>query len=345
MKKILFIGTGGTIASAEGEKGLTPSFDVDELLSHIPEIRDLCDISGTLVMNIDSTNMQPTSVKEIAETIFDNYDEYDGFVVTHGTDTMGYTSSLLTYMLSNIKKPVVVTGAQVAISQPYTDAKKNISDAVRFALEEIPGVFVAFDGKIINGTRAVKMRSRSMNAFESVNQAYIASIKLGKINYNGDGIGYECNNKYQIMDIDPSKSFHLRADLCTDIFVLKLFPGLDPTVFEFIKENYEGVVIEAYGLGGIPSLQGYNIIDKVQELIDSGIAVVVTTQCMEEGIDLEVYEVGQVLAEHKVIQVNDMNTEAIVGKLMWAQGNFDNLEDVKCFMETPMFRDMNLEQE
>lgn len=344
MKKILFIGTGGTIAASEGEKGLTPSFDVEELLSHIPEIRELCDISGTLIMNIDSTNMQPTSIKEIAETVFENYAEYDGFVVTHGTDTMGYTSSLLTYMLPNIKKPVVMTGAQVAIGQPYTDAKKNISDAVRFALEGIPGVFVAFDGKIINGTRAIKMRSRSMNAFESINHPYVASIKLGRITYNGDGTGHECNNKYQIMNIDPTKSFRLETDLCTDVFILKLYPGIDVEIFDFIKENYKGVVIETYGLGGIPGLEGYNIIDKVQELIDAGIAVVVTTQCIEEGINLGVYEVGQTLAEHKVICADDMNTEAIVGKLMWALGNFDNLADVKCFIETPMFRDMNKEE-
>ncbi|ADL12062.1 asparaginase [Acetohalobium arabaticum] len=345
MKKILFITTGGTIASSEGDNGLEPSFDAEELLAHIPEIRDLCDINGKLVMNIDSTNMRPTSVKKIAETVFENYDDYDGFVVTHGTDTMGYTSSLLTYMLSNIKKPVVVTGSQVAIGQPYTDAKKNISDAVRFALEGVPGIFVAFDGKIINGTRAIKMRSKSMNAFESINRPYVASIKLGKITYNGDSRGNEYENEYEIMNIDPSEPFRLRTDLCTDVFVLKLYPGIDPDIFDFIKENYKGLVIETFGLGGIPNLEDYNIVSKVKEVIEAGVVVAVTTQCVEEGVNLGVYEVGRDLAEHnKAIITGDMNTEAIVGKLMWALGNFNNLSDVKCFMETPIFGDMSVEE-
>ena len=345
MKNILFVTTGGTIASAEGEKGLEPSFDAEELLNQLPEVRDLCNVDGELVMNIDSTNMQPTAVKDVAETIFENYNDYDGFVVTHGTDTMGYTSALLTYMLSNIKKPVVVTGSQVSIGQPYTDAKKNISDAVRFALEGIPGVFVAFDGKIINGTRAIKVRSKSMNAFESVNRPYVASIKLGRITYNGDSRGNEYDSKYEIMNIDPSKSFELRTDLCTDVFLLKLHPGINPDIFDFIKENYKGVVIEAFGLGGIPNLEGYDIVSKVKEIIDAGVAVAVTTQCLEEGVNLCVYEVGRDLAEHnKVIITDDMNTEAVMAKLMWSLGNFNNLNDIKCFMETPMFGDMNVEE-
>jgi len=344
VKRILFVTTGGTIASSEGEKGLEPAFDAEELLSHIPEIRDLCDISGEPVMNIDSTNMRPRGVKKVAETIYNNYEEYDGFVVTHGTDTMGYTSALLTYMLPNIKKPVIVTGAQVAIGQPYTDAKKNISDAVRFALEEVPGVFVAFDGKIISGTRAVKVKSKSMDAFESVNMPYIAHIKLGKITYDGDSKEHR-NNKYEIMHIDPSRPFRLETDLCTDIFILRLYPGMNPDIFDFIKENYKGLIIESYGIGGIPNLDDYNIINRIKEVIDAGVTVVVTTQCMEEGINLGVYKVGRDIAEDsKVISIGDMNTEAIVGKLMWALGNFKSFNDIKCFMETPIFRDMNNEE-
>lgn len=346
MKRVLFIGTGGTIASSEGEKGLEPTFGVEELLAHIPEIRDLCDVSGELIMNIDSTNMRPGGVKKIAETIFSSYEQFDGFIVTHGTDTMGYTSALLTYMLPHIKKPVVVTGSQVASGQPYTDAKKNISDAVRFALEGVPGVFVAFDGRIINGTRAVKMRSKSMNAFESVDRPYVASIKLGRITYNGDTRDEEPGNKYEVMKIDPGKSFQLKTDSCTDVFVLKFYPGMDTDIFDFIKEKYRGLVVEAFGLGGIPNREGYNIADKIKELMDAGIAVAVTTQCLEEGVNLEVYEVGRELAEYsKTITVGDMNTEAIVAKLMWALGNFDNFNDIKCFMETPMFGDMSIEED
>ena len=333
MKNILLIATGGTIASSESDHGLTPSFDAEGLLALIPEIKNMCNISGTLIMNVDSTNMEPSMMIKIAVTINEEYRNYDGFVVTHGTDTMGYTSAALTYMLQNIKKPVVVTGSQIAIGALYTDAKKNISDAVRFAIEGIPGVFVAFDGKIINGTRAKKIRTRSMNAFESVNHPYVAEIKLGRITFNKD--------IDEILGMDESTPFKLNVSLCTDIMVIKLFTGIEPKIFDYLKDNYKGVIIESFGIGGIPC-RGGNILAKVKELVDAGVVVVITTQCIEEGIDLGIYEVGQELAKNAVICAGDMTTEAIVAKLMWALGNFKSICEIKQFMETPVFGDISL---
>ncbi|WHH58866.1 asparaginase [Petroclostridium sp. X23] len=332
MKKILLVATGGTIASSESEHGLSPSFDAEGLLALVPEIKDICDISGKLIMNIDSTNMSPNMMIKIAQTIYENYHEYDGFVVTHGTDTMGYTSAALSYMLQNIKKTVVVTGSQIAIGALYTDAKKNISDAIRFAIEGMPGIFVAFDGKIINGTRAKKIRTRSMNAFESINSPYVAEIKLGKVTFNKD--------IHEIIKVDASKPFKLQTSLCTDIMVIKLFTGIKPDIFDFVKNHYKGVIIESFGIGGIPS-QEYNIVEKVKELIESGVVVVITTQCLEEGIDLGIYEVGQELAKNAVICAGDMNIEAIIAKLMWALGNFENMDDIKYFIETPVLGDIS----
>ncbi len=332
MKKILLIATGGTIASTESGDGLAPSFDADQMLEMIPEIKEICEITGKLIMNVDSTNMDPDMMVTIAETIDNHYEEYDGFVVTHGTDTMGYTSAVLTYILQNIKKPVVLTGSQVAISAMYTDAKQNISDAVRFATEGMPGVFVAFDGKIINGTRAKKVRSRSMDAFESLNFPYVAQIKLGKITFNQESI--------QRLQVGPAKPYRMNTNLCKDVMVLKLFTGMKTDIFDFLKQNYGGVIIESFGIGGVPN-QGENILEKVKELVEAGVAVVITTQCVEEGIDLGIYEVGKELAKHPVIYAGDMNLEAIVAKLMWTLGNFNNLDDVKYFMETPFFGDLN----
>ncbi|MCF8002061.1 MAG: asparaginase domain-containing protein [Halanaerobiales bacterium] len=134
MDKLLFIATGGTISSSESEEGLTPSFDAEQLLSYTPEVKDFCNIEGTLLMNIDSSNMRPALVKKIAKTIYDNYEDYDGFVITHGTDTMGYTPALLTYMLPNIKKPVIMTGSQIAMGQLYTDARLRGLRSVSFFL-------------------------------------------------------------------------------------------------------------------------------------------------------------------------------------------------------------------
>jgi len=334
MKKILLIATGGTIACSESGHGLSPSFDAEGLLALVPEIKDMCDISGMLIMNIDSTNMNPHLMIKIAETIYANYHGYDGFVVTHGTDTMGYTSAALSYMLQNINKTVVVTGSQIAIGELYTDAKKNISDAIRFAIEGIPGIFVAFDGKIINGTRAKKIRTRNMNAFESINCANVAEIKLGKITFSKD----VCN----ILKVDASKPFNLQTSICTDVMVVKLFPGIKPDIFDFLKEHYKGVIIESFGIGGIPCQENNDILTKVKELIAAGVVVVITTQCLEEGIDLGIYEVGQEIAKNAVICAGDMNIEASVVKLMCALANFKNIDDIKYFFETPVLGDISV---
>ncbi len=339
MKSILLIATGGTVASSELAEGagLSPVIDAEQLIAHVPEIRGICHVEGISVMSVDSTNMNPKRMIRIAEAIYENYEEYDGFVVTHGTDTMGYTSAALTYMLQGIKKPVVMTGSQIAIEALCTDAKKNISDAIRFANEDIAGVFVAFDGKIITGTRAVKLKTKSTAAFGSVNSPAIASIKNGHITYSNAVTNGEHGNQ---QDVEPQTSFSLKTDLCEDVFVIKLFPGIRPDIFDFVKENYKGVIIESFGIGGIPS-ESPDILEKLDDLIKAGVAVVLTTQCLEEGIDLDIYEVGRKLAQHNVIHAGDMNTEAIVMKLMWALANCSNLADVKRFVETPVSGDMN----
>ncbi len=335
MKKILLIATGGTIASSESADGLAPTFDASQLLSCMPEIENLCHVDGISIMSIDSTNITPQLMAKTAESIHSHYHDYDGFVVTHGTDTMGYTAAALSYMLKNIKKPVVITGSQIAIEALYTDAKKNISDAILFALEDIAGIFVAFDGRIINGTRAVKLKTRSTDAFSSVNFPTIARIKLGRITYN-NALNYSGHG--EVLDADPSRPFTLNTNLCEDIFVLKIHPGLKPEIFDFIKKQYKGVIIESFGIGGIPN-QTPDLVSKLEELIQAGVAIVISTQCLEEGIDLSIYEVGQKLAKHNVISAGDMTTEAVSCKLMWALGNFKNISDVKYFIETPLFGD------
>lgn len=337
MKKILLIATGGTIASSESEAGLMPTIDAKQILEYIPDIESICHLTGISIMSIDSTNMSPKRMVQIAETIKDNYEDYDGFVVTHGTDTMGYTAAALTYMLVNINKPVVLTGSQIAIEAMNTDAKKNLSDAIRFSCEELRGVFVAFDGKMISGTHAVKMKTRSMDSFKSINFPAVADIMLGKITVNS-ALNY--GNHWEKLEDSNTNTFQIKTNLCENIFILKLFPGMKPSIFSFIKENYKGVIIESFGIGGIPS-EEYDIVLEVSKLIEAGIAVVITTQCLYEGIDLNIYAVGKRLAKQEVIYAADMTTEALSMKLMWALGNYQNLKDVKQFIETPIFADRN----
>lgn len=328
MKKILLLSTGGTIASVQGKQGLAPGLTAEELVRYLPDQNQRYQIESKLLMNIDSTNMQPEAWVTIAEAIYENYHHYDGFVITHGTDTMAYTSAALSYMLQNVTKPIVLTGSQVPISKTPTDATKNISDAVRFACEEVGGVFVVFDGRVIQGTRAVKMRTKRYDAFESINYPYIAYINESEVVFN------------QIIPSPKSNELRLKTSLCPDVFVMKLNPGAKPELFDCLQQLYKGVIIESFGSGGIP-FQGRNLLPKLKELIDVGVAVVITTQCLEEGENLFLYEVGQKVAQNRIILSGDMNTEAIVPKLMWALGQTNDLDEVKRLMESSICNDIS----
>ncbi|WP_028402698.1 asparaginase [Ectobacillus panaciterrae] len=325
MKKLLLIATGGTIASVEGKEGLVPGLSAEELLEYFQDTSQSVDVTSQILMNRDSTNMQPEHWVEMAEVIAQNYEQYDGFVITHGTDTLAYTSAALSYMLQGLQKPVVITGSQVPISFKKTDAKKNISDALRFACEDIGGVFVVFDGRVIIGTRAVKMRTKSYDAFESINHPYVAYVDAKEV-------------RYQWKPASSSDEFLVNTSLCPDVFLMKLYPGTKPEIFDCLKGLYKGIIIESFGNGGLP-FEGRNLLAKIQELTEAGIAVVITTQCLEEGEDLLLYEVGRKVAQHRVILSGDMNTEAIVAKLMWALGQTNCIEEIKEIVETPLAED------
>ncbi len=327
MKKILLLATGGTIASVPGEQGLSPGMSAEEIASYLPEQNQRYKVESKILMNIDSTNMQPESWVKIAEAVYQHYDAYDGFVITHGTDTMAYTSAALSYMLQNLAKPVVITGSQIPIHYKRTDARKNIGDAVRFACEDIGGVYIVFDGRVILGTRVVKLRTKSYDAFESINYPYIARVDQSEVLY------------YKSIPPAKEKKMKFDASLCPDVFLLKLHPGTNPQLFDCLKPLYKGIIIESFGTGGIP-FQERNLVTKIHELIESGIAVVITTQVLEEGEDLGLYEVGRKVAENRIIRTRDMNTEAIVPKLMWALGKSDQPEKVKEMMETPIAFDI-----
>lgn len=330
MKQILLIATGGTIASAPTEQGLTPALDEKQLLSYLPDLSSLCQLTGISVMSIDSTNMNPARMGILAQTIAQNYDRYDGFVLAHGTDTMAYSAAALTVMLRHLGKPVVLTGSQIPMEAPDTDAKKNLSDAIRFACEDICGVFVVFDGVAIEGTHAMKCRTRSRHAFESINFPIVAQIQDDRIDYTEE---IKSCVFWHVMREKSQQAFAVQPELCRDVFVLKLFPGMRAEIFDYIRQNFRGVVIESFGIGGIPNEQP-DLLGKVQELAQAGLAVVVTTQCMYEGVDLDIYAVGKSLAKQKIIVAGDQTTEFLVMKLMWALAHFDSVDAVKKYMET-----------
>ncbi len=318
MKNILLIATGGTIASKNNGEGLAPAISSAELLSYIPEIKELCNVDAVQVLNIDSTNIQPEYWLLMVDAIKENYDKYDGFVISHGTDTMAYTSAALSYLVQNVDKPIIITGSQKPIAEAATDAKKNLIDSFRFAVEDgVKGIFVVFDGKAIIGTRAKKTRSKSYSAFESINFPYAAYIDNNKI------------TRFTKSD-DVKDKIKFYDEIYPSIFLLKLVPGMEPDVLDYIGEKYEGIVIESYGVGGIPFNDRRNFLNKLGNLTSNGKIVVIATQVALEGSDMGVYEVGmKALKNYSVLQAYDMTIEAAVTKLMWILSQSKNFNEVK----------------
>lgn len=243
MKNILLIATGGTIASKDNGNGLTPSIDVNVLLDYIPVIRQKCHVTGISLMNIDSSNMDTSHISSISECIMNNYNDYDGFVITHGTDTCAYTAAALSYQLINLSKPVILTGSQLPIDVEKTDAVMNLTNAFIYSCEDISGVFLAFSEKLIKGTCAKKIKTKSFDAFESINFPYIAAIRNNIVKYN-------INTIQNIMTSD--NGFHIKTDMCTDIAVIRLFPGMNYNIFDYLNSSCRGVIIEGFGIGGMP---------------------------------------------------------------------------------------------
>lgn len=335
-KHILLLATGGTIVCTETDKGLQPHYDVQDLLRCLPPDINSHTIDGRMVMNIDSSNMTPQCWLDIAKPVVNEYAKYDGFIITHGTDTMAYTAAALTYFLEGLNKPVILTGSQYSMTEKETDAVQNLSDSLLFACEDICGVFIGFDGKLINGPRAVKIKTKSYDAFASVNYPPVAVIKHRRITYN-----QSVYKRFLKRKEPPSPAgCRFSHDIEEKIFVVKLFPGLDPAIFDYLKHSVKGIIIESYGIGGVSS-ELQDISSKIREMVNAGVAVALTTQCLQEGVNPTIYEVGRALPLDKIIFGKDMNTEALVPKLMWALGKTKNLTAIKKLVETPVRDDIH----
>ena len=305
-KKILLLTTGGTIASMPGGDGLVPHRS-DVMERELTQLRTYYDITVRDVMCLDSSNIRPAEWQLIATDIFQLREDFDGIVVSHGTDTMAYTASAVTYMLPNIDRPVVFTGSQLPLADILSDGPDNLRTAFAMAASGHCGVFLAFDRKVMLGCRAVKVRASGFSAFESVNARYAGVVT---------SLGLVVEESALPVRTGPAQ---LRTDISDSVFLLKLTPGLSPAIFDIlVGMGYKGIVIEAFGLGGVNVLhQGLRGIRKA---VEYGISVVVTTQCLYDASDLRVYQVGNKLLELGVIQGLDMTSEAAMTKLMWAIG-------------------------
>lgn len=323
MKKILLIATGGTIASRGTEAGLAPGLSAKELLAQVPDVKNLCDVKAVQALNLDSTNITPKDWLLIAGVIEENYRDFDGFVICHGTDTLAYTAAALSYLVQNTRKPIVLTGAQRPIDREDTDARENLFDSFLYACGGDSGVCIVFGGRVIAGTRARKTRTKSYNAFSSLNFPDIAELRGGRvarfIPYTGEG--------------EPE----FTRELDSHIALLKLIPGLPPEAFGSVGGLCDGLIIESYGVGGIPDAY----LPELDGILRAGKTVVLATQVPQEGSDLSVYQVGHRLKGRPgLLEPYDMTLESTVTKLMWVLGRTRDPDEVRRLFYTPVNYDL-----
>lgn len=305
MKKILLIATGGTIASQLGAEGLVPEIAAEGLLKYVPEVFEICQPSAIQIYNIDSTNVTPEHWIKLANAIHDHYEDYDGFVVCHGTDTMSYTAAMISYMVQHSPKPIVFTGSQQPIDKEDTDARINLRDSFLYAAsDKASDVVIVFQGKVIAGTKAKKIRTKSFNAFTSVDFPNLAVIRDGKI------IQYITTPK------QDKPEFYLALN--EKVGLLTLTPGVKGEILDSYFQHHDAVVMSGYGVGGIPEGEYYGFYEVLQSWVGKGKTLVVTTQVQQEGSDMNVYQVGRGLKNRfDLLESYSMTYESIITKLMW----------------------------
>jgi len=273
-------------------------------------------------MNIDSSNLQPEHWVLIAQKIVDNYDLYDGFVISHGTDTMAYSAAALSYMLQNLAKPVVFTGSQRPIGQADTDGKANLLAAFRVATADHFGVYLVFANNVIHGLHAKKLYTRHLNAFGSINATIMAHVA-------GNQLIWQVPAAQK-----PEGLLSLRAKMDQRVFVLKLIPGIQPQLIDMVVlAGYRGIIIEGFGAGGVPNYDcERNLLPAIERALKAGVIVACVSQCIYDGTYLDCYEVGILAERMGVVSAGNMTLEALLVKFMLALGQYSDSDEIRSFL-------------
>jgi L-asparaginase len=289
----------------------------EALLKSVPEVFEFCQPSAIQIYNIDSTNVTPNHWIMLAKTIQEHYEDYDGFVVCHGTDTMSYTAAMISYMVQHSPKPIVFTGSQKPIDKEDTDGRINLRDSFLYASSDnASDVVIVFQGNVIAGTRAKKIRTKSFNAFASVDFPNLAVIRDGRI------IQYITTPKQE------KPEFYLELD--EKVALLTLTPGVKGEILDAYFRYHDAVVLSGYGTGGIPEGEYYGFYEVIERWQSKGKTLVVTTQVQQEGSDMNVYQVGRGLKNRfELLESYSMTYESIITKLMWILPQTKKDEEVK----------------
>lgn len=338
--RILMIYTGGTIGMKENaETGALEPFDFNHLLENVPRIKRLdYDIDSYQFEHpIDSSAMNPTHWEQIARVVEDNYDKYDGFVVLHGTDTMAYTASALSFMFENIRKPVVITGSQLPIGEVRTDGEENLITALQVAAAKdeneepmVQEVAILFEDYLWRGNRATKHSSDNFNAFKSSNYPRLAKVGLG-IAYRRE-VMWRANN---------DRPFHVNYGMDTNVAYLDLFPGINENIVRHLLSapGLKGLVMKTFGSGNGPTAPWFR--KALKEAVDRGIVIVNVSQCENGSVLPTRYEAGFGLEQAGVISGHDLTSEAAITKLMFLFGQGLEADEVKVAMENSISGEMN----
>jgi len=336
---ILLLYTGGTIGMVnDPETGALAPFDFKQILQEVPELRRFGFTIDTYSFDplIDSSNLTPDTWVALATLIQQNYEKYDGFVILHGTDTMAYTSSALSFMLSHLQKPVILTGSQLPIGTLRTDGKENLISAIEIAAAKVnsqvaaPEVSVFFENKLYRGNRITKISAEHFNAFDSPNYPALAEAGI-KIRYNYKSIHYPTHES----------SFSINTKLNSRVAIVKIFPGMTRELIHGILTNplLDGIILETYGAGNAPTTQWF--LNAIEEARQANKVIVNVTQCFAGSVDMHKYDTGKQLAKAGVVSGHNITSEAAVTKLMHLLGNYSNYAEIVELMQSPLKGEIN----